>query len=214
MLKIRRPLGRLIFNMGIAIPGKTVFLIETAPRVVSETPTLLNGYQSSMSYVIFMRYLMKLDWSSAELLLDVVSSMGGWYVCLIDVAIMMVTFDALEAPTVTWGWPYAWTTWQNKFTAVDRKSLFCVHSLPCRNKILYLIYINSLIYFQNKTLIVRILQDPQEPDSGVSTIYMFVTRYIMTIDVEWQCTCQPPVFHIPQHEAISANINAPVVLSK
>ena len=30
MLKIRRPLGRLIFNMGIAIPGKTVFLIETA----------------------------------------------------------------------------------------------------------------------------------------------------------------------------------------
>ena len=31
MLKIRRPLGRLIFNMGIAIPGKTVFLIETAP---------------------------------------------------------------------------------------------------------------------------------------------------------------------------------------
>ena len=35
MLKIRRPLGRLIFNMGIAIPGKTVFLIETAPRVQS-----------------------------------------------------------------------------------------------------------------------------------------------------------------------------------
>ena len=31
VLKIRRPLGRLIFNMGIAIPGKTVFLIETAP---------------------------------------------------------------------------------------------------------------------------------------------------------------------------------------
>ena len=36
MLKIRRPLGRLIFNMGIAIPGKTVFLIETAPRSVAE----------------------------------------------------------------------------------------------------------------------------------------------------------------------------------
>ena len=31
MLKIRRPLGRPIFNMGIAIPGKTVFLIETPP---------------------------------------------------------------------------------------------------------------------------------------------------------------------------------------
>ena len=35
MLKIRRPLGRLIFNMGIAIPGKTVFLIETAPWLFS-----------------------------------------------------------------------------------------------------------------------------------------------------------------------------------
>ena len=33
MLKIRRPLGRLIFNMGIAIPGKTVFVTETAPRI-------------------------------------------------------------------------------------------------------------------------------------------------------------------------------------
>ena len=33
MLKMRRPLGRLIFNMEIAIPGKTVFLIETAPWV-------------------------------------------------------------------------------------------------------------------------------------------------------------------------------------
>ena len=38
MLKIRRPLGRLIFNMGIAIPGKTVFLIETAPW---SPPTLI-----------------------------------------------------------------------------------------------------------------------------------------------------------------------------
>ena len=40
MLKIRRPLGRLIFNMGIAIPGKTVFLIETAhwtPRFSTTT---------------------------------------------------------------------------------------------------------------------------------------------------------------------------------
>ena len=35
MLKIRRPLGRLIFNMGIAIPGKTVFLIETAPSILA-----------------------------------------------------------------------------------------------------------------------------------------------------------------------------------
>ena len=43
MLKIRRPLGRLIFNMGIAIPGKTVFLIETAPRFLHTT---VNNTQS------------------------------------------------------------------------------------------------------------------------------------------------------------------------
>ena len=36
MLKIRRPLGRLIFNMGIAIPSETVFLIETAPRLTTK----------------------------------------------------------------------------------------------------------------------------------------------------------------------------------
>ena len=46
MLKIRRPLGRLIFNMGIAIPGKTVFLIETAPRAGFRirTDRVLNGW--------------------------------------------------------------------------------------------------------------------------------------------------------------------------
>ena len=35
MLKIRRPTGRLIFNMGIPIPGKTVFLIETGPWLLA-----------------------------------------------------------------------------------------------------------------------------------------------------------------------------------
>ena len=47
MLKIRRPLGRLIFNMGIAIPGKTVFLIETAPRsFVVWNPMISSGFPS------------------------------------------------------------------------------------------------------------------------------------------------------------------------
>ena len=31
MLKIRRPNGRLIFNMGIAIPSKTVFILRRGP---------------------------------------------------------------------------------------------------------------------------------------------------------------------------------------
>ena len=57
MLKIRRPLGRLLFNMGIAIPGKTVFLIETAPwRQIDDKPL----YEPIMAYIYFidgyMRY--------------------------------------------------------------------------------------------------------------------------------------------------------------
>ena len=43
ILKIRRPLGRLIFNMGIAIPGKTVFLIETAPCTIKLKSVLGNS---------------------------------------------------------------------------------------------------------------------------------------------------------------------------
>ena len=41
MYVITYPLGRLIFNMGIAIPGKTVFLIETAPCLLLETTSEL-----------------------------------------------------------------------------------------------------------------------------------------------------------------------------
>ena len=52
MLKIRRPLGRLIFNMGIAIPGKTVFLIETAPRALFDAkPPYINRYIHYKSYI-------------------------------------------------------------------------------------------------------------------------------------------------------------------
>ena len=46
MLKIRRPLGRLIFNMGIAIPGKTVFLIETAPRCPEAGPKAISNHHA------------------------------------------------------------------------------------------------------------------------------------------------------------------------
>ena len=45
MLKIRRLLGRLIFNMGIAIPGKTVFLIEMAPRSLTYTRISRTSFQ-------------------------------------------------------------------------------------------------------------------------------------------------------------------------
>ena len=54
MLKIRRPLGRLIFNTGIAIPGKTVFLIETAPRFgTDKTPQSL-PYCASYGNVLWV----------------------------------------------------------------------------------------------------------------------------------------------------------------
>ena len=70
MLKIRRPLGRLIFNMGIAIPGKTVFLIETAPRGLvkygmSETHLKLNSrkipfaHNSCFSWKIILKFCTK-----------------------------------------------------------------------------------------------------------------------------------------------------------
>ena len=53
MLKIRRPLGRLIFNMGIAIPGKTVFLIETAPwEVIRKALFLIRGLYVYVAFQI------------------------------------------------------------------------------------------------------------------------------------------------------------------
>ena len=55
MLKIRRPLGRLIFNMGIAIPGKTVFLIETAPWIFSHFCISIN--QSIICVCVCVRFL-------------------------------------------------------------------------------------------------------------------------------------------------------------
>ena len=50
MLKIRRPLGRLIFNMGIAIPGKTVFLIETAPSTCTTDPIYGNHSSDKLQW--------------------------------------------------------------------------------------------------------------------------------------------------------------------
>ena len=68
MLKIRRPLGRLIFNMGIAIPGKTVFLIETAPRILqsgnetNDTPMALYCFILKVQYNnLFLNNLIKLQ---------------------------------------------------------------------------------------------------------------------------------------------------------
>ena len=52
MLKIRRPLGRLIFNMGIAIPGKTVFLIETAPRALYDHNDIFSEWHYNVIKVL------------------------------------------------------------------------------------------------------------------------------------------------------------------
>ena len=41
-VKDKTALGRLIFNMGIAIPGKTVFLIETAPWFRCPSPSYVS----------------------------------------------------------------------------------------------------------------------------------------------------------------------------
>ena len=66
MLKIRRSLGRLIFNMGIAIPGKTVFLIETAPwcqrlhyRAFGGYVNMLNCYVTNLAIGDFISIVYK-----------------------------------------------------------------------------------------------------------------------------------------------------------
>ena len=59
MLKIRRRLGRLIFNMGITIPGKTVFLIETAPCLTEWTTRYNYGhYTICILYEVFVSLIM------------------------------------------------------------------------------------------------------------------------------------------------------------
>ena len=56
MLKIRRPLGRLIFNMGIAIPGKTVFLIETDPwSDIENVLPILVRFRSRLGILFFLQ---------------------------------------------------------------------------------------------------------------------------------------------------------------
>ena len=60
MLKIRRPLGRLIFNMGIAIPGKTVFLIETAPLQELITLQRQNEARQNRLYILGYKYIQKM----------------------------------------------------------------------------------------------------------------------------------------------------------
>ena len=64
MLKIRRPLGRLIFNMGIAIPGKTVFLIETAPR---DHFVYMRPANKSWRYSVMACCLKVITWTNDDL---------------------------------------------------------------------------------------------------------------------------------------------------
>ena len=64
MLKIRRPLGRLIFNMGIAIPGKTVFLIETAPWCHASISTVYQHvrFEEVGTYIFIFHHILTLIW--------------------------------------------------------------------------------------------------------------------------------------------------------
>ena len=81
MLKIRRPLGRLIFNMGIAIPDKTVFLIETAPRPGWQTSSWEIFYTISLSSLykpICQIYFVECVWVRFSIfyLLSIIHHMG------------------------------------------------------------------------------------------------------------------------------------------
>ena len=57
MLKIRRPLGRLIFNMGITIPCKTVFLIEMAPWYLSDVWKKKTFASCNLHYYMVLIYI-------------------------------------------------------------------------------------------------------------------------------------------------------------
>ena len=62
MLKIRRLPDRLIFNMGIPIPGKTVLILKRGPgcfcyiRYLSETQHQLKFQEISFAYDLFISY--------------------------------------------------------------------------------------------------------------------------------------------------------------
>ena len=87
MLKIRRPLGRLIFNMGIAIPGKTVFLIETA--ILWDVITCACPLYRSASCTHVLIYARQ--WITPRILIQYVPSIMAWW------RHQMETFSALLA---------------------------------------------------------------------------------------------------------------------
>ena len=62
MLKIRRPLGRLIFNMGITIPGKTVFLIETAPWCHAGHTSIMKGQVKFFQHSLYIAWFSLVSW--------------------------------------------------------------------------------------------------------------------------------------------------------
>ena len=96
MLKIRRPLGRLIFNMGIAIPGKTVFLIETAPcwRIYASTNGVVVGSGNGMSPI--RRHVV--TWIKHDLLS--IESLGTSF-CGISIKIHEFAFGKWRIATIT-----------------------------------------------------------------------------------------------------------------
>ena len=98
MLKIRRPSGRLIFNMGIAIPGKTVFLIETAPRwMITWTPpnstdTINITQQSKQNPIVctFIEIIFGVHPANERRSYNVTSSLIGWAHTQNDPCIYMI----------------------------------------------------------------------------------------------------------------------------
>ena len=79
MLKIRRPLGRLIFNMGIAMPGKTVFLIETGPCCIEVITIVMTGHKFCQFRIIkYSPYFQRL----AIIMMDYLEGVGNLGPCI------------------------------------------------------------------------------------------------------------------------------------
>ena len=63
MLKIRRSRDRLIFNMGIPVPGKDGLYIETMPwiiRILCANEQMLNGLQSNAESLWWRKYILRI----------------------------------------------------------------------------------------------------------------------------------------------------------
>ena len=137
MLKIRRPLGRLIFNMGIAIPGKTVFLIETAHwyhvrLLVATTHLEMQRPQTVNSGSELHGYLT--TWDGTRIVAPVTS----WHWCPYSDVIMSAMAYYITSLTIVYSTVYSGADQSPASLAFDRWPVNPPHKGPVTRKCFHL----------------------------------------------------------------------------